>query len=138
MTLDGWQRLWTVALAAWTVVVILFVSSDWTDPWRVVSSQPLPNDPVARSVSAAPVAARVDDNGAPLARVVDKNTGLRAYLHEIPTPWYKADQAASQKRPAEIEAQIRAGNAPAPTGQNAGVNRQSFYGGIQIGRKPTG
>lgn len=89
----------------------------------------------ARNAGYTPV---VGDDGVPVARVVDKTTGMKAYLHEIPEAWYKADLAASQKRADDIDASIRKGNAPGPGGEVAGVDGQKFYGGIKIGRKATG
>jgi hypothetical protein len=81
---------------------------------------------------------RLDENGVPMSRVVDKNTGMKAYLHDIPEAWYKADLAAGQKRPDEVERQLKGGNALGQNGSAPGVDGKAFYGGIKIGRKATG
>lgn len=86
----------------------------------------------ARNAGWVPVV----ENGEPMWRVVDKNTGLKGYLHEIPIAWYKADLAEGQKRADAVDAAILKGNAPNPAGQAAGVGPQKgFYGGIKMGRK---
>ncbi len=89
----------------------------------------------ARAAGWTPV---LDSKGAPEARVVDKNTGMKGYLHEIPTPWYKADLQLAQKRADEVEHALRGGNAPGTDGQTPGVEGKNFYGGVKIGRKATG
>ena len=64
----------------------------------------------------------IDAKGAPVARVVDKGTGMRAYLHEIPEAWYKADLAAAQKAADERDVAVLAGNAPGAKGEVPGIS----------------
>ncbi len=89
----------------------------------------------ARAAGWTPVS---DEKGIPVSRVVDKNTGMKAYLHEIPEAWYKADLQAAQKRADDIERGLRGGNAPGQDGSIPGVDSKNFYGGVKIGRKATG
>lgn len=35
MRLNGWQRLWVVTVALWTVVVVLFSVSEWPTTWSI-------------------------------------------------------------------------------------------------------
>ena len=35
MRLNGWQRLWVVTVAFWTVVVMLFSVSEWPTTWSI-------------------------------------------------------------------------------------------------------
>ena len=71
--------------------------------------------------------------GEPEVRVVDKTTGLKGYLHEIPEAWYKADLAIAQKRADEVENSIRKGNAPGP--QAPGITPDKYYGKVTLSRK---
>lgn len=81
----------------------------------------------------------LDAHGKPVAMVVDKQTGMFAYLHEIPEPWYKADLAAAQKVADERMSQLRSGNAAGPGGTDLpGIDGKNYYGKISIGRKATG
>lgn len=49
------------------------------------------------------------DLGARVSRVVDKTTGQKAYLMEIPQDFYADDQAAKAKQVAEIDDRIKKG-----------------------------
>ncbi len=78
----------------------------------------------------------LDDDGKPLCRVVDKQTGMLAYLHEVPQAWYDADLAVSQRAADEKDAAIVAGAAPDPSGRAERVGNQ--YGSVKLSRRPTG
>lgn len=49
------------------------------------------------------------DLGARVSRVVDKTTGQKAYLMEIPADFYSEDQAAKARQVAEIDDRIKKG-----------------------------
>lgn len=58
------------------------------------------------------------DMGSAVSRVVDRRTGQRAFLMEIPKDFYDADQAEKQKRIDAIDGAIKTGN----------INRQADDG----------
>lgn len=77
-------------------------------------------------------------NGQPDAIVVDKQQGKKAYLHEVPLSWYKADMAAQQKLPDEKERAIQTGNAPGEDGSAPGLESGKTYGKVTLSRKSSG
>ena len=68
----------------------------------------------------------VDKEGKNVCQVVDKTTGLKGYLMEIPKEWWDEDLAAVQKKVDAKEAGIRRGNVENKSAQDGdGV----FYAG---------
>ena len=92
---------------------------------------------IAQNAGYTPV---MDADGKPVSRVVDKTTGMRAYLHEIPEAWYKADLAAGTwKRADLVDDAVRRGAAPGAEGLGEALTPQKgFYGGIKLSRKAKG
>ena len=84
---------------------------------------------LARDAGYTPV---LDAEGKPVGRVVDKTTGMVAYLHEIPEAWYKADLQVAQKAADEKDAAIRAGLAEDASGRAIPVEKQ--YGSVKMTR----
>ena len=87
----------------------------------------------ARAAGYTPV---LDRDGKQVSRVVDKTTGMLAYLHEVPQVWYEEDLKVAQRAADEKDAAILSGAAPDPEGRTAQIEKR--YGTVKMSRQRNG